>query len=169
MTSRMRLRREDGEVYLNRWGWERDWLGGIFIHRMDAPDPGRDLHDHPWTFWSLILWGGYEEERCDVRIAPYRATMIEMWGNPQRGWRTSRRPLSVRKFTKLECHTVTGLLKRHSWSLVIHGPRVKGRRWGFYIPVGEYPFTWVDHDHYDGLERRKLYTDRVGPNEPADR
>lgn len=28
-----------------------------FFHRSDADD----LHDHPWSFWSLILWRGYYE------------------------------------------------------------------------------------------------------------
>lgn len=165
MTSRMRLRREDGEVYLNRWGWERDWLGGIFIHRMDAPDPGIDLHDHPWTFWSLILWGGYEEERCEARVGSYYAEMVEKWGGrPKNHPRGVRRPLSVRRMDKHECHTITNLLGCRSWSIVIHGPRVDGRRWGFYVPG-----RWVDHDDYDALERRKLYADRVGPGQPADR
>lgn len=171
MTARMRLRREDGEVYLNRWGWERDWLGGIFLHRMDAPDPGFDLHDHPWNFWSLIVWGGYEEERSDTRQAPLFARTADAWGHwsVTRGHVIERRALTMRRLTKLECHRVTNLFKRHSWSIVIHGPRFNRRRWGFYLPSGEYAFTWVDHDAYDGLERRHLYTDRTGPGEPADR
>lgn len=28
------------------------------FHRSDYDD----LHDHPWNFWSLILWNGYVEE-----------------------------------------------------------------------------------------------------------
>jgi hypothetical protein len=168
VTARMRLRREDGEVYLNRWGWERDWLGGIFIHRMDAPDPGVDLHDHPWTFWSLIVCGGYEEERSDTRDAPLYAALAEQFPSCTRGVVELRSVGSVRKMSRLECHRVTRLFKRHSWSIVVHGPRWNLRRWGFYLPAGE-THTWVDHSQYDGLERRKLYTERAKPGEPADR
>lgn len=32
------------------------WWVGIHIFR--ESDWGRDLHDHPWSFVSLILWGG---------------------------------------------------------------------------------------------------------------
>lgn len=53
---RLTLRRADGEVYLNRWGIGHDRVGGVLLHRMDAPDPGVDLHDHPWWFVSIILW-----------------------------------------------------------------------------------------------------------------
>lgn len=86
MSARMRLRRADGAVYLDRWGFEwpakseepyrRPWFG-VFVHRMDAADPGIDLHDHPWWFGSLILWGGYTEERSDIRDAPARAATAE--------------------------------------------------------------------------------------------
>jgi hypothetical protein len=64
MASRIRLRREDGRVYLNRWGFECDRIGGVFLRKMEAPDPGLDLHDHPWSFVSLILKGGYV--LCDL-------------------------------------------------------------------------------------------------------
>lgn len=169
MTSRLRLRRADGAVYLNRWGWERDRIGGVFLHRMDAPDPGVDLHDHPWTFWSLILWGGYEEQRTDARSAPLYARLAELYPNGCRqGVEEQREPFSVRRMGKWECHRVTKLRKRHSWSLIIHGPRSDHRRWGFFLPAGEL-HTWVDHDDYDALERRELWAERVDPGQPADR
>lgn len=121
MSTRMRLRRADGRVYLDRWGFEWKRLGGVFIHRMDGPDPGIDLHDHPWGFASVILKGGYVEKRASVRDL--------------NGWRKHvRRPLSVRALRLDEAHTITALLEDRSWSLVIHGPNV--RLWGFYVRSG---------------------------------
>lgn len=34
----------------------------VKLHRFLRSDPDRDLHDHPWNFVSIILWGGYYEE-----------------------------------------------------------------------------------------------------------
>ncbi len=37
------------------------WFG-VFVHAILEPDRDRHPHDHPWTFRSLILRGGYTEE-----------------------------------------------------------------------------------------------------------
>jgi hypothetical protein len=56
-----RSRRANIDPYLTRWtileiaGWS------LKLHRFHRSDEDRDLHDHPWTFWSLILLGGYYE------------------------------------------------------------------------------------------------------------
>ncbi len=34
---------------------------GAVIHQFTAPDHG-DPHDHPWPFYSRILYGGYDEQ-----------------------------------------------------------------------------------------------------------
>ena len=76
---RLRLRRADGRVYLDRWGLAHERVGGVFLHRMQAPDPGVDLHDHPWPFASVVLWGGYIEQRADIREAPTLADVADRW------------------------------------------------------------------------------------------
>lgn len=58
-----------GKPYLTRYfltGTPERALGEgrtIRIHHFHQSDQGRDLHSHPWTGWSLILKGGYIEER----------------------------------------------------------------------------------------------------------
>lgn len=167
---RLVLRRADGQVYLNRWGIGHDRIGGILLHRMDAPDPGGDLHDHPWWFCSIILWGGYTEERADTREAPFFALVEECASNGhpgqtacKRGVEFERRPGSVRVMRLDECHTITSLARRRSWSLVVKGPR--RRRWGFYTPDG-----FVGERDY-GAERRDMWEGRSfgGRNQPRRR
>lgn len=60
-----------GRSYLERYfagGWN-PWDGrpgpAIFLHHFVASDPNDAVHSHPWG-WSasLILAGGYREERC---------------------------------------------------------------------------------------------------------
>ena len=159
---RMRLRRADGAVYLDRWGIECRSVG-IFLHRMAAPDPGLDLHDHPWDFWSLILWGGYFEERCAVACACMWARLAEGDGL-SRGYTFERLPLSVKALRMSKCHRITQLRRRTCWTVIVHGPRRTDRAdqrsvWGFYTPTG-----WVDELTYDETvraERRDLWNEEM--------
>lgn len=152
----MTLRRFDGKVYLDRWGVEHDRIGGVFLHRMDAPDPGVDTHDHPWAFLSLTLWGGYTEERALCREAPMLAKIAERWPETcTRGVVEQRRWLSLRMLRLDECHRVTALHRRRVWTLVVHGPR--RRSWGFYLPSG-----YIGEKEYDETvraERRDLWNE----------
>lgn len=168
MSARLRLRRADGRVYLDRYGFEfpskreatderpgRAPFFGVFLHRMDAPDPGIDLHDHPWWFGSLILWGGYVEERATARDAPGLAAIAEQFPTCTRGVVERRRWLSWRTMRLDECHRIVGLGGRRAWTLVIHGPVRRG--WGFFLPDG-----WMDWRTYDRTiraERRDMYAE----------
>lgn len=150
-TVRMTLRRYDRAIYLDRWGVEHPRIGGVFLHRMDAPDPGLDLHDHPWWFVSIVLKGGYIEERADTRNAP----AIAAFDGEQRGIIIGRRRWSARAMRLDECHRITRLDAPHVWTLVIHGPR--RRRWGFYLADG-----YMGEQEYDEtvrVERRDLVAD----------
>lgn len=148
MIARLRLRRDDGEVYLERWGIEWKRLGGVFVHRMSAPDPGYDLHDHPWPFLAVILKGGYTERKANIR---------DPW--PRK--RNQNRTGSLRMMRLDEAHTIERLNGATSWSLVFHGRNV--RRWGFYVPLkgGSRDYRWVDSVDYDQLypQRRGLHVD----------
>lgn len=162
---RLTLFRSDGRVYLDRWGVGLWWLGSIYLHKMSAPDPGEDLHDHPWDFVTIPLVGGYQESRARVRNDSARGRV--------RGFARAeiRRPFQPRVMRRDECHTITHLMAKTSWSLVITGP-VK-QDWGFFIfprTVGE-NFAmrqWVDHDAYENTEagqRRSMqWTSNYKPN-----
>lgn len=132
---RLRLRRADGRVYLDRWGIAHDRIGRLLLHCMEAPDPGIDLHDHPWWFCSIVLRGGYTEQRALIREAPALARVAERFPDTcTRGVVEHRRLGSVRTMRLDECHTIIELDRRKVWTLVIGGPR--RRQWGFYLPGG---------------------------------
>ena len=118
MSTRIQLRGPDGRTFLARRGVECG-LFGVYLHRMDAPDPSEDLHDHPWWFGSLVLWGGYTELRADARDP----------GHPQM---RSRRLATWASLSRRECHRITRLNRRHCWTLVFRGR--KHPEWGFYVP-----------------------------------
>ena len=50
------------EVYLSRWRLIQTPWFGVLLHRIYKPDWARELHNHPWSFMSLVLTGGYTEE-----------------------------------------------------------------------------------------------------------
>lgn len=95
---------------------------GVYLHRFHAPDQDRYLHDHPFSFLSLVLWGWYDEE---VRGSWRRVR----WFN----WKPAP-----------GAHRVVRISPR-LWTLVVRGPRV--REWGFYTPTG-----WVDWRTFLGEE-----------------
>lgn len=146
MSARFRLRRPDGKIYLERWGFELGkagrW-GGVFIHHISAPDPGVDLHDHPWWFASLVLKGGYIEVRKDTRLAINGGLSGPVSHRKRWSWRSLPRTV---------CHSIINCAP-NTWTLVIHGPR-RGD-WGFYTPMG-----WIFHLDY-GDERRGLKTEAI--------
>ncbi len=98
----------------------------IFIHKFLKSDPD-DLHDHPWEFRTIILYGGY-------------------WEYTEQGkfWRA---PLSYRYAQAHTFHRVE-LDKDipYCWTLFI--PSKNYRDWGFKTKKG-----WIKHDEY--LKMRK--------------
>lgn len=153
---RLRLRRSDGRVYLDRWGVGHDRIGRVLLHKMSAPDPGIDLHDHPWWFVSIVLWGGYTEQRALQREAPGFALIADRYPTCTRGIVERRRVGSVKTMRLDECHTITELHARSCWTLVIGGPR--RRSWGFYMPDGY--LSEFEYDRTVRATRRDLWSDQ---------
>lgn len=103
--------------YLHRWCLTpRNKEGNIYLHHFLQPDMPY-LHDHPWSFTSLILNGGYIE-----------AT--------EHGFNTYKRGDTIRKYAT-DRHYVYDVAP-DTWSLVCTGPLE--RSWG-YIVDGK----WVSH------------------------
>ena len=75
---------DDGSVYMQRWwlfnpyppqsdgGTRRwaDWLPSVRVHHIRRRDLDRHLHDHPWNARTIILAGGYLEQRQDGSLRP---------------------------------------------------------------------------------------------------
>lgn len=125
-----------GRVFLERWGLVHDRLGGFYLHHLTGPDPGMDLHDHPWAFVSVILKGGYTEQEIDT------ATAVDCAALAHRQWHW----LSVHRMPLTSAHRIT-TVRPGTWTLVLREPT--RRRWGFYMPSG-----WVDWEQYPYDERR---------------
>lgn len=120
----------NGAPYLTRWfltgkpKYEEGESGSLYLHYFHTSDRDRALHNHPWTGTSLILKGGYWEERRTfvgmvdgvAQYSPSRAKVCS--------W------LTVNKIGIHDFHCATLLdEKKGAWTLFFTGPRVKD--WGF--------------------------------------
>ena len=119
--------RPNGTPYLDRYyaaGWNpksREPGPAIYLHHFLASDPDDAVHSHPWG-WSasLILVGGYREDRCGV--------------DDHRSVREYR-PGDVNVLTPETRHRIT-LLEGDCWSLFLAG--------SFEQPWGFHPKCWPD-------------------------
>ena len=109
-----------GIVHFKRWSiWSTRWFN-IYLHQINEADLDEDMHDHPWSFWSIILWGGYQEQLKDSLV--------------------NRRFLHMAYRKKNTPHKILRLFRR-TWTLVVTGPG--DRVWGYDTDKG-----WKDFKTY---------------------
>ena len=135
--------RDEDEDYLERYylfstRWLKpfipSWSYRVVLHRTLRSDID-GLHDHPWSWKSRILEGGYQE---DTPGGPF-------WRAPEHGWRSR---------TGEDYHRLVLVPDRlkpdeQVWSLFVMGPRYKD--WGFLDKEGK----WVHHQEY--FKNREKY------------
>ena len=118
-----------GEMYLRRLILLRvPRVGVVMLHWILGPDPQPDLHDHPVTFLSIVVCGGYTE----IRPSPFK--WIDIY---YVRWMNFIRATDVHRITRVVPSTIT---------LAIGGPGV--RDWGFHTPNGW--VHWKDYDPANG-------------------
>jgi hypothetical protein len=106
---------EDGETtYITRYVIKELPAGGkAYLHRFHRGDSDPELHNHPWSGKSLILYGGYVEER----LRQNGSTVFQKFlpGNENR--------LEADTFHRVE------LLAECCWTLFVVSPKFQS--WGF--------------------------------------
>jgi hypothetical protein len=107
----------------------------IRLHVIHREDTDNCLHDHPWAFWSVILWGGYREEVPAPDSTPEEAAR----GYPRRVIQTAR-PFRFRFLPLDYKHRITELLRGRSITVAYAGPLEQ--HWGFHTAEGKLP--WED-------------------------
>ena len=116
--------------YLHRWRLLAGPAGrALYLHRYVGSDwASRVLHDHPKTFLSIGLWGGYVEEFavwCEQPPTTINGRLVRryalIWERNER--RQFRAPW-IRTFPPEHMHRLR-VTKRGCWTLVYVGPHVK--------------------------------------------
>ena len=106
----------------------------VFLHKFHKGDPG-DVHDHPWSYATLILAGGYYEYIPNFEYGKM-VSETKHWRGP--GHFRICSPSSYHRIELKEGVT--------PWTLFMPGPQ--RREWGFWVNN-----KWIHNDNY--LEERR--------------
>jgi hypothetical protein len=128
-----------GVVHFRRYRFLETPLLRIYAHQILESDKDDYLHDHPWSFFSLILKGHYEEKLAvpaGVRISDGKLSPIYS-GDVTLNQCT---PGSFYHRKAEQAHCLNRVFAP-TWTLVIaYGKR---REWGYQTEYG-----WIDHKTY---------------------
>lgn len=114
----------DSEYILRLHVVKTPWFA-VCLHWIQKPDAEPWLHDHPVSFLSLILRGGYAEKRWSKKRGLH--IKLNSWFNFVRASADDR-------------HTII-LTRKGTLTLCFMGP--KTREWGFHMPGGW--IVWKDY------------------------
>ena len=148
---------DGGEMYMGRWWlfnpYDRDshrsrlwWCPwSVRIHHIKRPDNDRDLHDHPWNARTIILRGGYTEQRLldhdDAALAG-----LNVPASAQATEYIDRRPGDTASLRYGEYHRIDSVAEGGAFTLFISGP-YQGT-WGFLVRGAKVPwrtYTGIDN------------------------
>lgn len=116
--------------YMHRWYLvpTNPWVK-VYVHKFLRSDDDRALHDHPWSFVSVILRGGYVEisESSEHKTTLLCRSSIFDVRSPF--WRRAIvfRPATYRHRVSL---LINQGVEQPCWTLIVTGPHV--REWGFW-------------------------------------
>jgi hypothetical protein len=131
---------QPGNPMLERWRLLQTPWFGIYVHHIYREDRDPVPHDHPWTFWSLILRGGYDElYRSEPRINSNDVPR-------------SHAQWTVHHFPLQGAHRIVSVRPK-TVSLVLVGR--KRRTWGFYNG-----WEWVPYTTALGLRPTEGYAEK---------
>lgn len=101
---------KDGDFYMRRYVFYKNKFFSIYFHVIMREDADQELHDHPWNFISIIVYGSYVEQLRYKKII--------------------RREGSIAFRRATTAHRIAYLPTRLSYTLIIRGRRI--REWYFW-------------------------------------
>lgn len=129
--------RRTGADYMHRYYLflkDRKWFPfNVTMHKIVRSDDPV-FHDHPWSFMTIILKGGYWEH-TPMYDGPYLIGDKAQWRGPG--------SIIIRSSKKL--HWLELDNEKPATTLFFMGPQV--REWGFVVKKDSYGTTkWIKHD-----------------------
>jgi len=131
---RIVMDRVNNEPYLERYYLflkdRKKFPFNVFLHKFLKGDPD-DVHDHPWSYCTFILKGGYYEWVPEFNKMGHKIGEIRYWRGP--GHFRYCASTSYHRIELKKCVT--------AWTLFMPGPQT--RDWGFLVKN-----NWIPHEHY---------------------
>lgn len=128
------------DPYLKRWYVipRNKWFN-IYLHKFCRDDEDRALHDHPWDFWSLMLWGSYTEITGETHFEDGPIQIQQQCRERSMG-QLAFMPAEHRHRVVLNKLKTLRLGERPvpCWTMVFTGGT--RRVWGFWCPKGFVPY-----------------------------
>jgi hypothetical protein len=107
----------------------------VFLHKFLKSDPD-EVHDHPWSYFTLILKGGYYEWIPQFDAVGHKTCEVRKWRGAGH-FRISR----ASSYHRIEVKSgVT------AWTLFVPGPH--RQQWGFLVNN-----QWIHNDQYLEMKR----------------
>lgn len=112
--------------YVIRWRLETKWFS-VRLHHWLKPDDDRAFHDHPWSFTTFVLKGGYVDKNPDGE--------------------QHLKAFTIQHRDAHHKHTVVPD-EGGCWTIIFTGPKI--RNWGFwvkgkFIKMNKYFLTYGHH------------------------
>jgi hypothetical protein len=117
------IKSKEGVIHFRRWAIIQTERFSIYLHGIYKEDQDQHLHDHPWNFINIVLYGSYLEK-------------VKYKKEPN-----VRNPGNLVKRNGKDFHKIEKLLSPKIYTLMITGPRY--RDWGYDVNG-----TWVDQESY---------------------
>lgn len=132
-----------GGLLLTRYHLFDNRFFGVYLHRLNQSDEERAMHDHPWSFISIILTRGYTELTPGVVFDNPLTGLTDEIGASEDKTFYPQFSLLRRKAEHIHRLEMEG----PTWSLVFRGP--ERRTWGFW-PLNPVSMsrTWMHHAEY---------------------
>jgi len=127
------------DLYMRRLYVVKTPVGGLYVHWIFRPDHDRELHDHPWSFASLIVRGGYQEEipKYSSDSDPFsRWSRLQSWNR----W-------SVHRMKATDRHRIVSLNRTPTMTVCLVGRRE--REWGFWMADG----LWMQWEEFIAMKQ----------------
>lgn len=122
------IKDQAGNLVFRRWALLTTRWFSVYLHGMYDKRGDRDAHchDHPWSFWGIVLWGGYFQVTHDTKTYKHRRLGLgSLFHMPAAG----------------RYHRILSLNRDKSFSLVFASARK--RLWGYWTPDG-----WMESKLY---------------------
>lgn len=132
---RIVMDRQHNEPYLERYYLflkdRKKFPFNIFLHKFLKGDPD-DVHDHPWSYATFILKGGYYEWVAQFNSKGEKIGEVRHWRGPGHF-----RVCNANSFHRIELAPDI-----ECWTIFMPGPQK--RDWGFLVGNTR----WVQHEQY---------------------